>query len=777
MMRSLWNIVVVLAVWVLLSATAVTAADQEPVKTIRIEGHQRIEQETIRSYLPVAIGDRVDTDRIRKIIKDLHATGFFQNVSVEQDGATLVVRVEENPMVDEVSFEGHQAFGKEELDKMVQVKSRSIYNRAKMEKDLATLRQAYRIKGLFLAEIEALVKQQSQNSVSLVYRISEGEKSKIRLVRILGNKNLSHKELLKKLMMQPSDWLSWLTENDTYDREKLLFDQAQLRNSYLDQGYVRVSVESSVAEMTPDRRAFVITHALHEGERYRIGKLNITGDFDELPVEQLWEKMEIHEGEWYSRETLRQSIENLTDVVGHLGYAMLDIQPNMQIDDEQHLVNIDLQISKGRRVYVNRIEISGNNRTQDQVIRREMRLVEGDRFSSAQVRRSKDRLQSLNFFEKVDVTTVPSDQPDRVDMKVNVSEKSTGAFTVGAGFSSVDKLVGTASISQNNFLGRGQRMMFSFTLSSKNTEFDLSFTEPYFMDKEIAAGFDIFNRSTDRLSTLSFKQQSYGGAVRLGFPISDRLSDRLSYSIANIEITEVSDNASDILNAQKGLSPYLQSMISNTINWSNIDSNLMPTKGRSHRLTTDLSGLGGDVRFGRLVTEHKFYHSLVGKDDLVLHVGAKVGAIAGWSRSVPIYNNKNQFIGESGTVPMFERFYLGGPRSIRGFKQGGIGPRTAKDDPLGGTLFGELHTELLFPFPGLGDKGVRGITFLDVGMLDDLDQRFDVRNGSNSPRVSTGVGALWNSPFGPLRFEFGFPLVKEDYDKTRIFDFSVGTAL
>ncbi|MBF0123699.1 MAG: outer membrane protein assembly factor BamA [Magnetococcales bacterium] len=767
MTRARW-LITVLAVGMTLSTVVATAADNTVDRgasgSIRIEGNQRIELETIRSYLPVSVGGVADADTVRKIIKDLHATGFFKDVAVEQDGATLVVRVEENPMVDGVTFEGNQAFGKEELDKMVQVKSRSIYNRAKMEKDLATLRQAYRIKGLFLAEIEAVVKPQGQNSVSLVYRISEGEKSKVRLVRIIGNQNLSYKELLKKLMMQPSDWMSWLTENDTYDREKLLFDQSQLRNSYLDQGYVRVSVESSVAEMTPDRRAFVVTHALHEGERYRVGSLRISGDFNELPEQQLWEKMEIHEGEWYSRETLRQSIENLTDIVGNFGYAMLDIQPNMQIDDDQRLVNIDIQISKGRRFYVNRIEISGNSRTQDQVIRREMRLVEGDRFSSASVRRSKERLQSLNFFDKIEVTTPPTDQPDRVDLKVDVSEKSTGAFTVGAGFSSVDKLVGTASISQNNFLGRGQRMLFSFTLSSKNTEFDLSFTEPYFMNKDVSAGFDVFNRSTDRLSTLSFKQQSYGGAVRLGFPISDRLSDRLSYSLANINITEVSASASEVLKAQKDLSPYLQSMISNTVNWSDLDSALMPTKGRTHRLTTDFSGLGGDVRFGRVVTEHNLYHNLIGKDDLVVHVGAKAGAIVGWGQ---------------GEVPMFERFYLGGPRSIRGFKQGGIGARSAKDDPLGGTAFGELHTELLFPFPGLGDKGVRGVTFLDVGMLTDLDRNAatNVQGASSAPRVSTGVGALWNSPFGPLRFEFGFPLVKEDYDKSRFFDFSVGTSL
>ncbi|MBF0177150.1 MAG: outer membrane protein assembly factor BamA [Magnetococcales bacterium] len=739
---------------------------QEPgvVEKIRVQGAQRIEADTVKSYLKIDRGQPFDPEAIRQSLRALYDTGFFKDVALDRDRNDLVVRVEENPMIAEIKFEGIDAFSQEELEKMVRVKARSIYNRAKTEKDLAGLRQAYRVKGLFLAKIDLLIKPLDNNQINLVYRITEGEKSKVRDVRVIGNHKISQRDLMKKLLIQPSGFFSWFTEDDTYDREKLLSDQAQLRDYYLNQGYARVQVNSSVAEMTPDRRAFVVTHSIQEGERFKFGRTEIKGDFDELPIQDLYAELGFKSGDWYSREELRNSLDKLNDKVGDFGYAMLDIQPDLSIHDDTKTVDILLNIQKGRRVYLNRIDISGNTRTRDEVIRREMRVVEGERFSASRIRKSKSRLDALNFFEKVEITTPQAaDGEDRVDVQIKVEEKATGAFTIGAGYSTVDQVMGSASITQNNFLGKGQRVSLSFDLSAHSSNFNLGFTEPYFMDRNMSAGFDIFNRKTNYLSTSAYKQNNLGGDLRLGFPLNDRLSDTVTYSLTHVEIYDVADAASNIIKEQAQRSPYLQSMVSNSLLWSNLNDRFLPTEGRSHRLGTDLSGLGGDVRFARAMTDHSFYHTLIGKGDLVGHLRGRTGIVEGLGDDVPI----------------FERFFLGGSRSIRGFKPGGLGPRSNDGEALGGTYFGQLNSELIFPFLGLGDKGVRGITFVDTGLIGDIEKLGGGVNTveSSSPRVSAGFGLHWVSPFGPLRFEFGFPLKKEEFDRTRTFDFSIGTAL
>ncbi|MBF0622047.1 MAG: outer membrane protein assembly factor BamA [Magnetococcales bacterium] len=738
-------------------------AQAETVRSIKVEGSQRIEPETVFSYLALKKGDTLSRSALRKSIRALYGTGFFRDISLEMvDDGVLVVRVIENAMINQVSFEGTEAFSDEELNKIVQQRSYSIYNRAKSEQDLLALQQAYRIKGLFLADINMMIQPLDQNRIDLVYRVREGERSRVRQVNVVGNSELDDDTLLEDLTIQPTGWFSFFSEDDVYDRDKLMFDQSQIRNNYLDNGYVRVKVLTSVAELTPDRESFIITHTVNEGERYRIGSVEIQTDFDELPESELRKEIEVTSGEWYDRRTIRNSIQNLRAKVGDYGYAQLRIQPNSQIDDDKKVVNLTFQIAKGRRVYVDRIEISGNSRTRDEVIRREIRLMEGDRFSVSKLRRSKTNLERLSFFEKVEILTPPSPEgEDRVNLHVNVSEQPTGSFTIGAGFSTTEKMIGTASVSQNNFLGRGQRLSLSMALSARTTHFDISFTEPFFMGRRIGVGFDLFNKEIDESSTSSFEQSIYGTALRVSFPLSDYLKDTISYRFTNVDITDVGTNPSLVIQEQAARSPYNQSMISNTIRWSNLDDPFLPTKGRIHRLTTDFSGIGGDVHFLRLLTEHSFYHTLIGKDDLVGHIRGRFGVVEGLSEDVPI----------------FERFHLGGPRSLRGFSNGGVGPRTLEGDAFGGTHLEQINAELIFPFFGLGEKGVRGLAFLDMGMLGDFDTIGSGVRQEDSLRMSTGFGVHWNSPFGPLRFTLGFPLSKEDYDKTRSFEFSIGTAL
>ena len=736
------------------------ASDTAIIQRVKIIGSQRIEPDTVRSYLKLDVGHPFAPEAVRNSLNALFDTGYFKDVSLEREGGDLLVKVVENPMVNVITFEGNEAFDEEELNQIISIKARDIYVRAKTERDSTALRQAYRVKGLFLAKIEVLIKQQDNNQVNLIYRIEEGTKSKVQEVRVIGNKGLSDEELMDKLMIQPSDWLSWYTETDTYDREKLLFDQSQLRNIYLDEGYVRIGVDSSVAELTPDRSAFLITHTVHEGKRYKFGSIQIIGDFKELPEADLYQVLKLQEGEWYSQKKIRDSIEALTDLVGDFGYAFLEIKPERVILDEVQKVGVIFRLNKGRRVYVNRIEVVGNTRTQDNVVRREMTMVEGDLFSASKLRKAKRRLQGLNFFESVAITTPPAGDMELVDVKIKVEEQPTGTFSVGGGYSSQDSFIGTASVSQNNFLGKGQRMVFSLSYSGRETEYNVAFTEPYFLGKRLSAGFDLFNRDVDQSSTSSYDEKSFGGALHLGFPLSDNLRNVITYKFAETDIRYTgAGTASRVLREQEDLSPYLQSMISNSLTWNSVDNRLIPSKGRIHRLTTDVSGLGGDVQFVRAITDHHLYHPLSDNGEWVGHIRGRFGV----SESL-------------GLIPIYERFYMGGGNNLRGFVPAGIGPRTEEDDAYGGLHFEQINTELFFPIVGLKDKGVRGLAFVDTAYLGDWDLPEDIGE-PGSIRMATGVGVHWNSPFGPLRFTLSTPLMKESYDQTRIFDFAIGSML
>ncbi|MBF0357426.1 MAG: outer membrane protein assembly factor BamA [Magnetococcales bacterium] len=734
---------------------------EEIITSIRVDGAQRIDTDTVLSYIELAKGDRFDAKALRTSVKTLYETGYFKDVSFSQEGGTLVVVVQENPMVNDVSFEGNKVIDDETLEKLVKLKPDTIFTQPQTQQDIAAIQQSYRVKGLFLAQIDVKFETVKNNKVDLIYIIEEGEKSKVREVRIIGNSDLSDKELLKSLMIKPTNWLSWYTEEDTYDKEKLQFDQSQLKNHYLDEGYVRVSVDSSIAELTPDRSAFIVTHTVREGERYRLGKVTLNGDFDELSNEELFKEITVSDGEWYSRKEVKQSISNLTDRIGDFGYAFLRINPNTVINDEERTIDLDFVVSKGRRVFVNRIEISGNTRTHDEVVRREVSMIEGDIFSASNLRKSKGRIQSLQYFKTVDISTpMSSSKADNIDVKIEVEEKPTGAFTIGAGYSSADAFVGTASVSQNNFLGRGQKLAFSFALSSSTQNYNISFTEPYFLGKNLSAGFDLFNKRTEPTSSSSYETNTIGAGLRLGIPISKNLMNTISYRLSKVEVTNNGDSYSTLTQAQADNSPYIQSMISNSLNWNNVDNAALPTTGRVHKLSTSLSGLGGDVKFFRAVTEHQLYRPITNDGYWVGHITGKVGYSQG------IFSSE---------LPIYERFQLGGSGSIRGFKRGGLGPRTTASESYGGTIYETLSGEVIFPIYGLTDKGVRGVAFIDSANLSDSSLPSDVTDDA-SIRVSSGVGINWNSPFGPLKVIFAHPLVKGEKDDVRVFDFSMGTA-
>lgn len=730
------------------------------IENIRVEGVHRIPADTVLNDITLSPGDAFDAKAIQKSIKALYDTGNFKDVTFEREGNTLVILVTENSMVDQVIFEGNKAIDDSELSKVVKLQTDNTFTKAQTDQDIAAIQQTYRVKGLFLAKVDLQIKPMAKNRVNLVYKISEGDKSKVREVRIVGNKELSDKTLMKGLLIKPSNWLSWYTDEDTYDSEKLKYDQAQLKNIYMDMGYVQNSVDSSVAELTADRSAFIVTHTVREGPRFRLGKVTLSGDFNELPESELYDELHVEEGEWYSRVKLKEAITRLNDRVGDFGYAFLKIVAKADIREDEKIVNVMFVIEKGRRVYVNRVEISGNTRTRDEVIRREVTMVEGNLFSASNLRKTRGRIGSLGFFENVDITTPLSSDPEKVNIKVAIEEKPTGSFTLGAGYSSAEAFMGTASVSQNNFLGKGQKLAFSFALSSNTTEYNIAFTEPYFMGKNMSAGIDLFNRKSSPTSANSYETKTTGAGLRLGFPISNNLRNTVSYRIASVDVNNTGNSYSRLIQAQADNSPYTQSMISNSLVWNNVDSALMPTGGRIHKLTLDLSGLGGDVKFARATTEHQFYKALSKSKDWVGLLKARAGYSSG-------------IMGEE--LPIFERFQLGGATTIRGFKRGGLGPRTSLDEAYGGVIYETLSAELLFPIYGLTEKGVRGFIFADAANLHDNNLPTDVTDDA-SIRVSAGFGVNWNSPFGPLKVIIGIPVQKGERDQTRLFDFSMGAA-
>ncbi|MBF0381263.1 MAG: outer membrane protein assembly factor BamA [Magnetococcales bacterium] len=733
---------------------------EEIIASIRVEGAQRIDTDTVLSYIELAEGDEFSVKSVRASVKALYETGYFKDIAFNREDNVLVVVVKENPIVNDITFSGNKNLSDEDLEEIIKLQPNTIYTRSRTKQDLALLQQAYRSKGMFLAKIDIEVDKKDNNQVNLVFKIKEGDKSTVREVRVIGNKNISDEKLLDDLMIQATDWLSWYTDDNTYEQEKLYFDQSQIKNIYLDAGYINVSVDSSIAELTPDRSAFIVTHTVREGKRFRLGDITLQGNFDELPEEELYKELTIAEGEWYSRQQIKFSINKLNDRIGDFGYAFLKINVATDADTNSQIVNLAFNINKGRRVYVNRIKISGNTRTRDEVIRRKVSMVEGDIFSASNLRRTRARINSLNFFKNIKITNPISSDPDKVDLNIEVEEKPTGAFTVGAGYSSAEGFLATASVSQNNFLGRGQKLALSFSLSADTQNYNLSFTEPYFLGKNLSAGFDIFKRTTEPTSSSSYETDRVGVGARLGFPISHNLYNTVSYRISKVEVNNTGTSFSRLIQAQADSSPYLQSMISNALSWNNVDNNLTPTSGRIHKLFTDFSGLGGDVKFARLVSEHQLYWPISDNKKWVGHLTGRVGYTQG-------------ILGED--LPIYERFQLGGTGSIRGFKRGGLGPRTNLNEAYGGTMYELANAEIIFPIYGLTEKGVSGFIFTDAAHLHDPDLPSDVTD-DETVRASIGAGISWNSPFGPLKMIWATPLIEGDNDQTRIFDFSMGAA-
>jgi len=599
--------------------------------------------------------------------------------------------------------------------------------------------------------------QLEQNRVDLAFEIDEGPLTSIRAINFIGNREFSDSTLRDEITTLEASFWNFFSTADTYDPDRLTFDRELLRRFYLNEGYADFRVVSVVAELTPDQQDFIVTFTVEEGPRYAFGKIGLETTLRNLDPEVLRSEVTTEEGDWYDASEVDATIEALTDAVGDLGYAFVDIRPRVERDRDNLTIDIVYDIQEGPKVYVERIDIEGNSRTLDHVIRREFSVVEGDAFNASKLRRSRQRVQNLGFFRTVTVENEPGSAPDRTLVKVEVEEQSTGDVTFGAGFSSADGPIGNIGIRERNLLGRGQDLRLGFTLAGDATELDLSFTEPYFLDRDLAAGFDLYRTTSDRGDESSFEEERLGGSLRAGFDITDNLRNVVRYTLENRDITDVDNDASLLVRSERGAT--LRSGVSDEITYDTRDSRFDPREGVIASLRGEFFGLGGDVTFVRGTASAGYYYTVY--EDWTLSARGSTGAMQG--------------LGEDTRIS--DRFFRGGT-SPRGFEFGGIGPRDAStDDSLGGKYFYTGTIEASFPLDLPFDLDVRGRLFTDIGAVWEIDDNsipVELQD-SSSPRVTVGTGISWNSPFGPLVVDFGYAVIKEDFDETELFSFSFGT--
>jgi outer membrane protein insertion porin family len=766
------------------------------IRRIVVEGNQRIEPATITSYLQVRPGEMFDAERIDLSIKTLFATGLFADVQIVQRGPDLVVVVDENPVINRVIFEGMRTLDEEDLEDEVQARPRSVFTAARAQADVQRIIEVYRRSGRFAAQVTPRVRELDQKRVDLIFEVDEGPVTGVRDINFIGNRVFSDRRLREQIVTTESRWWNFFQSNDNYDPDRLEYDREQLRQYYNNRGYADFRVVSAVAELTPDQRDFFITFTVDEGIRYEFGEVKVQTELNRLPQDLLLAAVPIRRGTVFRGELIEDAIDAMTYVAGTVGYANVDISPVVERDAENRVVNITFEVNEGPRVFIERIDVVGNNRTLDRVIRREMRVNEGDAFNRVLLDRSRQRIQSLGFFKEVTVEESDGSQPDRSVVTVTVEEESTGELAFAAGYSSTANFLFDVSISERNLRGRGQFLRLRASTSSQRQQIDLRFTEPRFLGREVSAGFDIYSLRTDFLRQSSFENQSTGLGLRVGFPTSERTSLGLTYSliqdnteIANIFVDhDANPNTAPIdqcsllnpsrplLCAQEG--EFLTSLLGYTVNWDGRNQPIRATRGFDLVWRQDVAGLGGEVNYLRTELEGGAYYGLWGGFRATARLEA--GYIFGWGGD---------------DVRLNDRFFKGGS-SFRGFDVAGIGPRQLLVDDATGDLvtagnavggnayaIGTLQLDVPLPLPESFSLG--GALFLDVGTLGVVDsasrQPIDmgtqslIVDDSTSLRAAAGVSIFWDSPFGPVQFDFARPLEYEEWDRREEFRFSTRT--
>lgn len=747
-----------LVVGLLMAAAPAFAQEGGRVRQIVVQGTQRIEIETVKSYMALSEGDPYDGDRVDRSLKTLYNTGLFADVAIRREGDVVLVRVVENPIINRIAFEGAKRIKEEELTQETQLRPRVVYTRTKVQNDVKRILDLYRRNGRFAATVEPKIIQLEQNRVDLVFEINEGQPTYVKRINFVGNQKYSDSRLREVLMTKEERWYRFFSSDDTYDPDRLAYDRELLRRYYLKHGYADFRVVSGVAELTPDREGFFITMTVEEGDRYKFGPATIKSAIKDVKPEDLQPLLTSEEGGWYNADQVEDIVQNLTDSLGTKGYAFVDVKPQVNRDRDNKAISITYDIQEGPRVYVERIDITGNVRTLDKVVRREFKLVEGDAFNTAKLRRSRQRIKDLNFFEKAEVTNVPSETaPDRTVIKVDVQEKSTGELSFGVGWSTVAGPLIEASMRERNLLGKGQDVRIAGSIGTRQNQASFSFTEPYFLDRNLAAGFDVF-ATTRKLQTESgYDANSVGASLRAGYQVSENLRQDWKYTLKRDKVENVDDDASTYIKEQEGTATM--SSIQQTLLWDYRDSKIEPTEGYFFRINNELAGLGGTQKFLRNNVGAGQYFPLA--EQVTLGLTGNAGFMTGFGDE---------------KIRITERYFLGGD-TLRGFANAGVSPRDrSTEDALGGLWQYYGSAQVKFPL-GLPDElGFAGQIFTDFGAIGDTeDYTTSTIDQASSVRVSVGAGVTWKSPMGPVAVDLGFPIKKESFDETELFRFNFGT--
>ncbi len=766
-------------------AQQAAAQPQAPttIRTVQVQGNQRVEANTVASYLLFARGDPYSAERIDMSIKTLYATGLFADVEIDPRDGNVLISVVENPIINRVILEGNKSLKSDKITDEIEAEPRAIFTRSKVQEDVQRIIELYRQSGRFAANVTPKVVQQPQNRIDLIFEITEGPVTGVKRINFIGNNEYSDGRLRKEIVTEESIWYKFFSSNDNYDPGRLEFDREQLRKFYTDRGFADFRVVSAVAELTPDQEDFYITFTLDEGEEYRWGDIQIETELETLNEDFLRRLVRIKEGEVYKASEVEDAIDTLTFAAGTSGYAFVDIQPDIKRNRDDKTVDLVFNLVEGPRVYIERIDVVGNTTTLDYVIRRELELVEGDAFNRILLDRSRNRVRSLRFFEDVEITETQGSSADRALVEVKVTEQPTGELAFSAGFSSADAFLVDLSITERNLRGRGQLMRFLIRASSNRREIDLRFTEPRFMGRNLAAGIELFDVTIDFLDETGFRQSRTGGQISLGFPLTENTSLTARYSLRseNIEIPGINCAAilaNPIQSQQNNLCQQegkrLSSIGGYTFAWDRRNDPITPTRGFDVRFNQDFAGIGGEVKYLRSDLQANFYRGLF--KDVIASGKLYGGYIEGWGGDNILVN---------------DRFYKGS-YDFRGYEPTGIGARVIQTDTLtgevrrgqslGGNAYALAATEVSFP---LFVPQLSGSLFAEagtVGLIDDTFQ-FDVTDGNIrtqtidelSVRAMIGASVYWESPFGPIRFDFTQPLKKFPYDERKSFQFTTRT--
>jgi len=736
---------------------------QMEVSDIQVIGNRRIDAATIINFLSFSRGDRVTANDVNESTRRLFDTGLFRDVSISPTPGLVVVRVDENPTVNRIAFEGNDRITDEELQALIQTRPRGAFTRARAEADAGTLVEMYRRTGRFGASVEPVIIERSDNRVDLVFEIEEGPLTGVSAITFVGNEAFSDSRLRGVIETRESGLFSWIRGTDSYDPDRLEFDKELLRRYYLDRGYADFTVLSATAELSPDRKGFYITFTVDEGEIYNFGEVKIDSRVEGVDSAIFEDLITVAPGDLYEASLIDETVEKIIQRAGKNGVVFIDVRPVAVRNEETHTIDVAFNIVPGQRLFVERIEIEGNLRTLDRVIRREFRFAEGDAFNAYELDRAERNIRALRFFKKVDVRTSQGSAEDRAVVTVNVEEQSTGSVSFALGYSSADAILGEINITERNLLGRGQLLRARLALTGDRKVVDLRFREPAFLDLDLSAGFDVYYTTEDNTDESSYEETNIGFRPVVSFPIDEEQSVTLRAQVSSDEIFGVNDDASPLIAADEG--DALTTSIGYTYQFDRRNDEVEPTEGWVATLDQDIAALG-DAQYLRTVAKAKAYTSFF-DEDVIASVEVEGGGIFGFG-----YDPR-----------VTERFFLGGD-SFRGFERSGIGPRDQNtDDALGGNMYGVVRTDITFPL-GLPDEfGLYGGVFSDVGTLFALDNTSysDGLGGTVNIddeaklRATVGVSLFWDSGFGPLRVNLATPLLKEDGDNEEIFRFTAGT--